>query len=215
MRVFPKPVGPSVMLEMSERRWGMRFSRSPMCANGRFGRSIGTTGMYRQGSPGISDYHLAAEPEKRLRSIHQNHVSDHPEVPSRIVIRSTEPNFRATGLDCTSWIHYLDGNKIWDGHLHYRRGTVSIFTAAYSSKGSIAGNYGSPQVAPTSAGPTLLTKPLVSQCSRQGSNLQPSASEADALSNCATGTNRQIVVFGPGSVHRCPHARRSPGCATL
>ena len=40
---------------------------------------------------------------------------DHPKVPRRVMIDSRNPDFRHTGLDCTSWIHLLDDKKIVEG----------------------------------------------------------------------------------------------------
>ncbi len=56
---------------------------------------------------------------------------DHPEVPCRVMIDSRYPDFRHTGLDCTSWIHLLDDQKIPEASLRYRRGHINRLTAAY------------------------------------------------------------------------------------
>lgn len=56
---------------------------------------------------------------------------DHPDVPCRLKLGSTDPHFRHTGLDVTSWIHFLDSNKITDEMLLKRRGHINAITAAY------------------------------------------------------------------------------------
>lgn len=55
---------------------------------------------------------------------------DHPKI-LRLCISSAEPTFRHTGLDYTSWVHYMDNAKLQDADLRYRRGRASAMTAAY------------------------------------------------------------------------------------
>jgi mRNA-degrading endonuclease toxin of MazEF toxin-antitoxin module len=55
----------------------------------------------------------------------------HPDVPCRLQISSGDPHFPHTGLDYTSWIHFLDDGRITSSNLKFRRGHISALTAAY------------------------------------------------------------------------------------
>ena len=56
---------------------------------------------------------------------------DHPEVPCRLQISASEPLFPHTGLDSTSWVHFLDDQKITEACLRERLGKIDAFRAAY------------------------------------------------------------------------------------
>lgn len=58
---------------------------------------------------------------------------DHPEVPGRLQISSTDAHFPHTGLNTTSWIHLFDDQIVAASELRHKRGSVSALTAAYAA----------------------------------------------------------------------------------
>ncbi|HXE52343.1 MAG TPA: type II toxin-antitoxin system PemK/MazF family toxin [Tepidisphaeraceae bacterium] len=59
---------------------------------------------------------------------------DHPDVPCRLQISASDSQFPHTGLDKTSWIHFLDEQKVPAANLRFRRGHINALTAAYLTR---------------------------------------------------------------------------------